>query len=295
MAQQNTSSTFIGFGAILLWALLALMTAESGTMPPFQLMACSFSIAFLIACLIWLRQRRSPLSAMRQPLKVWALGVGGLFGYHFSYFLALKSVPAAAVVEVSLIAYLWPLLIILFSALLPGEKLKWFHLAGGVMGFAGAAFIVTGGQGLNLSAEATTGYIAAGACALIWSGYSVANRLFPDVPTDAVGGFCAVTAALAVICHLALETTVWPDTTLQWIAVIGLGLGPVGGAFYLWDVGTKRGDIRLLGAASYLAPLLSTLVLTVTGRAEPTWAVGAACILITGGAVLAARDMFRRS
>ena len=87
-----------------------------------------------------------------------------------------------------------------------------------------------------------------------------------------------------------------PQGAGQWLAVLGLGLMPVGAAFYAWDHGVKRGNIQVLGAASYAAPLLSTLVLIATGFAEPSLSILAACLLITAGAVLAAKSLlFGRS
>lgn len=275
---------------MLLWALLALMTAASGSVPPLQLTAMSFAIAFLIALMIWIRRSQNPLRRLRHPPSVWLLGVTGLFGYHAMYFVALRNAP---VVEASLIAYLWPLLIVLFSALLPGQRLKVLHVVGALLGFTGAVLIVAR-EGLRFDPAFLSGYLAAMACALIWSSYSVLNRRFAEVPTDAVGGFCGVTAIGALVLHLSFEITVVP-VGIEWLAILGLGLGPVGGAFFLWDHATKRGDLRVLGAAAYLAPLLSTLVLVAAGQAVATWQVGLACLLITGGAVLASLDMLRRA
>ncbi|MDF1735197.1 MAG: DMT family transporter [Minwuia sp.] len=288
MRQSTTRATLIGVGAVLLWALLALMTAASGSVPPLQLTSMSFAVAFLIALAIWSGRRQNPLRRLRHPPAVWLLGVTGLFGYHAMYFVALRNAP---VVEASLIAYLWPLLIVLFSALLPGQRLKGFHVIGALLGFSGAVLIVAR-DGLRFDPAFLPGYLAAMACALIWSSYSVLNRRFADVPTDAVGGFCGVTAIGALILHLSFEVTVVPQG-IEWLAILGLGLGPVGGAFFLWDHATKRGDLRVLGAAAYLAPLLSTLVLVAAGKAAGTWQVGLACLLITGGAVLASLDMMR--
>ncbi len=287
-ATARRRATLIGFTAVLMWALLALLTTLSGAVPPFQLLAMTFAVATAIGVVASLARGTGPLTHLRQPWTVWATGVGGLFGYHFFYFLALRNAPA---VDASLIAYLWPLLIVVFSALLPGERLRWFHLAGAVLGLAGAALLVTKGQSLAFDPRYALGYGAATACALIWSTYSVASRRLGKVPTDAVGGFCGATALLAVPCHLAFETTVWPQGTVEWLAVLALGLGPVGGAFFTWDIGMKRGDIQVLGAAAYAAPLLSTLVLIAAGLAPLTAVVVGACLLIVGGAVLAARDL----
>ena len=45
---SRSSATAIGFGAVLLWSLLAFFTAASGAMPPFQLTAVTFGIGKLI-------------------------------------------------------------------------------------------------------------------------------------------------------------------------------------------------------------------------------------------------------
>ncbi|GAB5467534.1 MAG: EamA family transporter [Rhodospirillales bacterium] len=280
-------ATLLGFGAVLLWALLALLTAASGAVPPFQLAAMSFAVGGCVGVLTWLR-RPGAAAALKQSWRVWVLGVAGLFGYHFMYFSALRAAP---LVEASLIAYLWPLLIVVFSALLPGERLRWHHLLGAILGFAGAGLIVTRGGSVDLQADYLAGYGMALAAALIWSSYSLASRRVAAVPTDVVTGFCLATAVLAALCHLALEETVWPGDGLEWLAVLGLGLGPVGLAFYLWDVGVKRGDIQVLGAASYCAPLLSTLLLVALGFSPLTWTLVLACLLITLGALIAAREM----
>jgi len=232
--------------------------------------------------------RPEGIEALKQPLKVWLLGVAGLFGYHFAYFTALRNAPP---IEAGLIAYLWPLLIVLFSALLPSERLRWHHVLGAVLGLSGAVLIITKGNAVNFQAEHTFGYLMALACAVIWSAYSVLSRRMMGVPTDIVTGFCLVTAVLAGVAHLILEETVWPSHVGEWAAVIGLGLGPVGIAFYAWDVGVKRGDIQVLGALSYLAPLISTALLVAAGYGTLTWAVVSACLLIMGGAALAAKDL----
>jgi len=286
----KTTATLIGAIAVLLWSLLALFTATSGAVPPFQLAAMSFAIGGLAGASVWLI-RPARIRLLRQPPIVWLVGIGGLFGYHFFYFSALRAAPP---VEAGLIAYLWPLLIVVFSALLPGERLKPHHVIGALAGAGGAFLIVTGGKGIQIDPQYATGYAMALVCALIWSGYSLLSRRFAEVPTDVVTGFCLATSVLSLLAHLALETTHWPETTLQWLAVLGLGLGPVGLAFFLWDYGVKRGDIQVLGAASYAAPLLSTLVLVLVGFAPLTWALGAACLLITGGAIIAGKDMIRR-
>jgi drug/metabolite transporter (DMT)-like permease len=286
-AANTRTATAIGFGAILLWASLAVLTTIAGPVPPFQMTAMAFALGFSLAAVKWIITRESVLAHLTLPLPVWVLGVGGLFGYHACYFAALALAPP---VEANLLNYLWPLLIVLFSGLLPGEHLRWWHLAGGVSGLAGCALLVGGGAG-GIELKYAAGYMAALAAALTWSTYSVLSRRVREVPTDAVGAFCGATAVLALIAHLLFERTYVPQGG-EWLALLVLGFGPVGAAFYLWDYGVKRGDIKALGALSYMTPLLSTLLLVLFGHAEPSVRLGLACPLIVGGAVLASRELW---
>lgn len=280
----RTTATFIGFTAVALWALLALFTVATAPVPPFQLNAMAFAIGGAVG-LVWLAATGGFGQLARVGWRVYAFGTFGLFGYHAFYFSALRLAPPA---EAGLIAYLWPLLIVLFSGLLPGERLRAGHVSGAVVSFAGAALILAGP--LTGGVEGSLlGYGFALACALFWSGYSVLSRRLGNTPTASVAVFCVATAALSAGAHLAFEDTAWPDGTIGWAAVLGLGLGPVGLAFYTWDVGVKRGDIQLLGTASYAAPLLSTLALIAAGMADARREVVLAAVLITLGAVLAAR------
>ena len=277
------TATLIGFGAVLLWSLLALLTVATAPMPPFQLTALTFAVGAGVG-LVW-GVATGSLGLLRGVgWRVYAAGTAGLFGYHALYFSALRLAPPA---EAGLIAYLWPLLIVLFSGLLPGEVLRRGHVAGAVLGFAGAALIILGGRG-EPGTGAFAGYGLALLCALFWSGYSVLSRRFGSVPTVSVSVFCAATAVLSAIVHVQTETAVWPDPS-GWLAVVALGLGPVGLAFFVWDIGCKRGDIQVLGTASYAAPVLSTLALIAAGLARPSWALAGAVVLIVGGAALAAR------
>jgi drug/metabolite transporter (DMT)-like permease len=279
---RRAKGTVTGVAAALLWSLLALFTTGTAGIPPLQVLAMSFTVAFAISC-IWLTVRGGWGLLAGQPAFAWALAITGLFGYHAFYFAALANAPA---VDASLIAYLWPLLIVVFAATLPGERVRWFHLAGAVMGLAGAALLITDGGRVALRTEYALGYAAAVGCALTWSLYSVLNRRLALVPTELIGGVCAVVAVLGWIAHAGFETFVMP-VGIQWLALLALGLGPVGAAFFFWDYGTKHGNLPLLGALSYSAPLVSTLLLVAFGKAAATTSLALACALIVGGAVLA--------
>lgn len=285
----RSKATAIGFTAVLMWALLALLTIGSAPVPPFLLNALCFGIGGGLA-LVWLALGPG-LGVLRGiSWKVYAFGTLGLFGYHALYFTAFRIAPAA---ETGLIAYLWPLFIVLFSGLLPGERLGALHIIGALLAFAGAALII--------AARGTSGNVPVAGlglaclCALTWAAYSVLSRRLGAVPTESVAVYCLATAVLSAAAHLAFEQTLWPVGATGWLSVALLGLGPVGAAFFTWDIGMKKGDIQLLGVASYAAPLLSTLVLVAAGVAQASWTLALAAVMITAGAALAARAGARKA
>jgi drug/metabolite transporter (DMT)-like permease len=283
----RSRATAIGFTAVLMWALLALLTIGSAPVPPFLLNAMCFGIGGTIGLLWTARRGFGVLRGV--SWKVYAFGTIGLFGYHALYFTAFRLGPNAAT---GLIAYLWPLFIVLFSGLLPQERLTFGHVAGALIALGGAAMIVlsawSGEENISVPALGL-----AFLCALTWAAYSVLSRRLGAVPTETVTVFCLATAVLSGVAHIGLEQTVWPEGALGWASVLALGVGPVGLAFFTWDIGMKQGDIQLLGVVSYAAPLLSTLALIAAGITDASSAILIAAGLITAGAALAARASAR--
>ena len=282
------TATAIGFCAILTWAFLALLTTRAGSIPPFELASITFLIGGLTGAATW-PFRPSSITNLKQSWQVWAIGAGGLCLYHCTYFFALQSAPP---VEASLIAYLWPLLIVVFAAFLPGEKIRANHIIGIALGLVGAILIITKCGSVGFAPGLKLGHFLSLACAFIWAAYSVASRRMGNVPTDVVAGFCLITSTVTAVLHTIFEPTIIPQTALQWLAILCLGLFPLGAGFYAWDLGMKRGNIMLLGTLSYASPLLSTLILLASGFTAWHWTIAAACLLITIGALVSAKDLF---
>lgn len=282
---SSKAATALGIGAILLWATLASLTALRGPIPPFQTTAIVFAIGGSTIALVAVLRGRV---AMLQP--TWgslALGIYGLFVYHALYFAALTLAPPA---EASLITSLWALLTVLFSGLLPNHRLRPQHVIGALLGFAAAAILVRDKLGLDHQvAGARLGFALAFACAFVWSSYSVASRLLASVPSESIAVPCLATAVLAGLCSMIFEQWITPPGLASWAALIGLGLGPLGAAFLLWDIGMKKGNVPLLGVLSYAALILSTALLVTLGLAQATWSLAVACALMVVAAVVATR------
>lgn len=278
---MNTAN-LLALGAIALWASLAALGVTLSHVPPFLLTGLSLLVGSLIA----LPLSRFDLRQWRVPLSTLAVGVYGLFGFHFLLFIALRHAPP---VQANLVNYLWPLGIVLMAPLfLPGVSLTGRHVLAALLGFAGAALAILGGSGADGEVRWAWGYIPALGSAFIWASYSLLTQRVQAFPTAAIGSFALISGLLALLCHALLEPSVsLSSRELGLIAV--LGLGPLGGAFFLWDAALKRGDARQIGVLSFLTPLLSTLTLLVLRGETPSVAVGLAALMIVGAAVLATR------
>jgi drug/metabolite transporter (DMT)-like permease len=275
-------STLLALGAITLWGSLAPLGVLLAHVPPFLLTG----LGLLVGSLIALPLSGGNLSSMKVPLRTLALGVYGLFGFHFLLFIALRHAPP---VQANLVNYLWPLGIVLMAPLfLPGMRLRGLHVAAALLGFAGAALAILGGRGDALQGGFAWGYLPALASAFVWASYSLMTQRVPPFPSAAIGLFGLVSGVLSLLCHAALEPAVTLSST-DWGLVVAMGLGPLGAAFYLWDAALKKGDARQIGVLSFLTPLLSTLALLWVRGEMPSLSVAVAAAMIIGAAVLGSR------
>jgi drug/metabolite transporter (DMT)-like permease len=281
---KHMNANLLALCAIALWASLAALGVALAHVPPFLLTGLSLLVGSLIA----LPLSRFDFRQWRAPPATLAIGVYGLFGFHFLLFIALRHAPP---VQANLVNYLWPLGIVVMAPLfLPGVSLTARHLLAALLGFAGAALAILGGRPDSTGAAPVWawGYIPALMSAFIWASYSLLTKRVRAFPTSAIGSFTFISGLLALLCHAWLE----PAAALSfrdWALIVLLGLGPLGGSFFLWDAALKRGDARQIGVLSFLTPLLSTVVLLLLRGETPTLSVGLAATMIVGAAVIATR------
>jgi drug/metabolite transporter (DMT)-like permease len=273
-------SHLYALGAIALWASLAALGVSLTHVPPFLLTGIALVIGSIPA---WPLVLRNP-ALWRVPPRTLALGVYGLFAYHFLLFIALRHAPP---VEANLVNYLWPLFIVVLApVVLPGVALRLPHVLAAMLGFGGAALAIAGGR--ELSGTLAWGYLPALMSAFIWATYSLLTKRVAAFPTTAIGLFGLVSGVLSLLCHALLEPTVSLQAR-DWALLALLGLGPLGASFYLWDKALKLGDARHIGILSYLTPLASTALLIVVSGRPFSASIALAAAMIIGAAVMGMR------
>jgi drug/metabolite transporter (DMT)-like permease len=264
---------------IALWSFSAFLISRLTSFPTLLLIGVALSTGGLVGVV---RYRQ-----WRVPWKTFAVGLLGMFVYHLLLVLAFRQAPA---VEVNMINYLWPLLIVLLSpVILQGYSLRFNHVAGALIGFSGAGLIFSGGN-LSLNLASLNGYLLAAGAAVAWALYSLLTKRVAPFSSFAVGGFCMASGLLALGLFFASSSvthTPFPSASpTEWLLLLLLGAGPNGVAFFLWDAALKRGDPRQIGTLTYLTPILSTFNLVVFGRQPFSSITLAALALIVAGAII---------
>ena len=273
----------LALAAIVLWGTLAPLGVKLSHVPPFLLTG----LGLLVGSLIALPLARFRLSQWRVPLSTLLVGIYGLFGFHFLLFMALRNAPA---VEANLINYLWPLgMVVMAPLFLKGISLHARHVGAALVGFVGAATAILGrSSSVDSSMGFQSGYLLAIASAFVWASYSLMTRRLPGFPTAAVGGFAAASGLLSLACHFWLEPSAALSTN-DMLLIAVLGLGPLGGAFFLWDAAIKLGDTRRIGLLAFATPILSTVLLLLTTGQALQWNIAIAAALVVGAAIWGSR------
>jgi drug/metabolite transporter (DMT)-like permease len=292
VATNRIGASLIGAIGVVLWATETTLVTYTTAIPPLQTVAIAFLFAASMSPFVWLITRSHPLAAFRQPIGVWALMVGSLVGYHACIYYATQKAPPAAA---ALLQGTTPLMIVLGSAFLPGERLRWWHVIGAVMGFFGVLSLIDTGGYSSVSEGGAAFYLSLiGGAAALWGLYSVFIRTMPEVPTSALGMFYAASATVSFVAHLALEDWVQPNGA-EWLAMAALGCLPMGLAIYFWDHGLKRGDIQALGAFSYVEPFIGAVLVAVFTTAVLDLSLVWAGLLVVGGAIVASASLWTQS
>jgi drug/metabolite transporter (DMT)-like permease len=278
----------IGAVGVMLWAAETTLITFTTAIPPVQTVGLAFVFAALLSPIVWWMTGSGPRDAFRLPASIWLTAVGTLVAYHACIYYATQKAPPA---PAAMLQGTTPLMIVLGSALLPGERLRWWHIAGATFGLVGVLLLIDGGEAPGSWPDAAFYLSLIGVAAALWGLYAIFSRSQPDVPTSALGVFYAASAAICLAVHGVLESWVAP-TGSEWAAIAGLGILPMGLAIYFWDFGIKRGDIQALGAFAYVEPFVGAVLVALFARGYLDLSLLLPGVLVVGGAVLASASLW---
>lgn len=280
-SRSSPTATLIGYGALLMWSCYALMVTVLKSVPTFEILSVVFLGGFaVIACRL---TKRGEWYKIKQPWLVWVVGIGGIVGNDFTNIAALKAAPP---IQVELINYLWPMLVVVLTSLLPGERFTTKHFISGIVGLMGVYVLVTHNQGLaGFNWSYLQGYILALSGSLIWATYCIISRYHQKTPMEMLGMYFGVGAVLSLICHFSYEATVIPRLG-QWGILLAMVVTTSGLAYYCWDYSCKKGNVKLLSILTYGNPVLSAILLIIFTSAQYSHYLAIAASLVVLASVI---------
>ena len=291
-------STLCGFLAILLWSTtIALARSLSEQLGPLTSGAAVYLVGGAL-CLLHLRRTTQPLTALRQLPPLYLIGCGALFVlYMFALFEAVGlAADRSQVLEIGMVNYLWPSLTILFSLLLLDKKGSWLLIPGSLLALLGVFLVLTQETAVSWTSFAQNvagnplAYGLALVAALSWGLYSNLTRRWAGPHSSGgVAFFMLATGATLLFLRLvSVETSVWNPRALAEVLFLGLATSL---AYVCWDVAMRKGDIVLVGAASYFTPFLSTLTSCLYLRIGTGPRLWLGCFTIIVGSLLSWRSV----
>lgn len=276
--------------AILFWGVSFVATkAVVREISPVTLIftRAGLGTALLVAILAVRRQRPLPPRDALLPLAAM-----GFVGVAFHQLLQAHALTLTSAVNTGWLIGLTPLWSALLSAFVLKERFGAAKIAGLLVGFAGAALVVTRGQlgAALLALPATRGDLLILASTVNWALYTVLGH--PTIrrlgPTRATAG--AMLLGWLMLAPFFAARSGWSDyarlTPAGWLAVLFLGVACSGLGYLFWYGALERVEASRVAALLYLEPLV-TLAAAVALLGEPvriTTVVGG--LMVAGGVIL---------
>ena len=277
---------FYAISAVVIWSTTAALVKSLLTaIPTFEALFLSTLAASLFLLVVQLVRDGGRIFRtydVRGYMSMAGLGFLGLFLYSGLYYYGLSQLTSQ---EACLLNYLWPMMIVLFAALLLGERITLRTAAALLLSFSGVVVLTLGGEG---SAEGTglLGTVACLLAALCYGLFCVLNKRRNIDQTVMMILAWGVTAVCSLPVTLLTEEWVTPMWT-QWIGLLWLGVFIDAVGYLWWAMALQEArDAATVANLAYAVPLLSLVVSAITLGEEMSGAAVGALVLIMGGILL---------
>lgn len=277
---------FYAIGAVLIWSTLAAVAKSLlMTIPTFETLFLSSLIASIFLLTLQLMRGRARVFRAydaRGYVTMAGLGFLGLFIYSAFYFYGLRQLSSQVA---CILNYLWPMMIVLFSALLLREKITMRTAAALLLSFAGVGVLTLGGEGAA-QGNALLGMLACVLGAVCYGLFCVLNKKRNIDQVVMMFTVWGVTALCSV--PVGLLTEEWIALTpVQWGGMLWFGIFTNAVGYLWWAMALQQAqNSAMIANLAYVVPLLSPVVSAVTLGEEMSSAALGALVLIMGGILL---------
>lgn len=290
---RSANATILGLVAMVFWATSVAFTRTlSEALGPIALVAVSFGAGGLMSLGVELWRFRK-IRVLSPPAWPYLIFCGIFFvGYTLGYVpsLALASDRQVAL-QLGVVNYLWPGLIVLGSVFMLGYRPRWLFLVPGILiAFFGIAVCTAGKVSLGLFLEAIRGNALAFALmtgsAVCWALYcNFAHKYSPPRRMSGVPLFQITTGLIFFVLQAATGAKAnWSPAIILPLTYYTVFVTAL--SYLLWDMAMQKGNIILLGVVSYLLPVASTLFAGWYFHEPVGWPLLAGAALVMLGAIL---------
>ena len=285
---------FYAISAVVIWSTTAALVKSLLTaIPTFAALFLSTLAASLFLLVVQLVRDGGRIFRtydVRGYMSMAGLGFLGLFLYSGLYYYGLSQLTSQ---EACLLNYLWPMMIVLFAALLLGERITLRTAAALLLSFSGVVVLTLGGEG-SAEGNGLLGTVACLLAALCYGLFCVLNKRRNIDQTVMMILAWGVTAVCSLPVTLLTEEWVTPMWT-QWIGLLWLGVFIDAVGYLWWAMALQEArDAATVANLAYAVPLLSLVVSAIRLGEEMSGAAVGALVLIMGGILLQSVRRYER-
>ena len=273
----------LAFSAMLMWSTMSgavkLLFNRTPSIPNFQVLSVSAFFAF-VALLLYIvvtgKIKAIKQYDFRDILNMSGLGFLGFFMYTSLYFYGISVLTAQ---EACIVNHLWPMMIVVFSVIILGEKLSAVKIGALASSFIGVVILSGGIHGDGQ----IWGILSCAAGAVCYGLFTALNKKKDYDQNIAMTIMWLVTALAAAVAGLFTETWV-PLSTTEIIGLLWIGAATDAAAYLLWTIAIHSSENTApIANMAYITPFMAMIVswLLLGEKLSPTAAI--ALIFIVGG------------
>lgn len=283
MENKNLSYLFAGL-TILFWGTAASAFKLSLEQISFVqlLAAASFFSTLILSLIILFTGKLKELSKLNWKVIAPSIYLGLLnpFAYYFILLRAYELLPAQVAQPLN---FIWPLVLVLLSVPLLGEKLSISSIIALLVSFGGVILISSQGNITNFKIDSPTGVILALSSSVIWALYWILNLRIPQIdPTIRMFLNFLFATVFSLMVGIFFDGF-WSFNLYGILGSIYVGTFEMGVTFVLWLKALSLAKSKAkLGNIIYLVPFVSLVFIRFFVRENIYWTTIMGLLIITG-------------
>lgn len=193
-------------------------------------------------------------------------------------------------IEVGMINYLWPCLTVLSSVYFNNKKAKWWLWIGVLVSLIGICIVLSGDRGFSPSEivvhmrDNPLSYFLALVSAISWTVYCTLTSKSNHGQNPTVLIFSTNASFFAIAYFLGFGPRI--SWNISAFADVFLTSAIMGAAYALWTRGAMKGNLTVLGIASYFTPVLSCVFASIWLHAPLSMSFYQGVLLVVLGSLL---------